>query len=302
MAERRRVAILISGRGSNMASLIEAARNPAYPAEIALVVSNRPDAGGLERARAAGIATAVVDHKAHPDRASFDAALDAVLREHRIEIVCLAGFMRILTPGFVEAWAGRMLNIHPSLLPEFKGTDTHARALAAGAAKHGCTVHVVTPELDSGPIIAQAEVAVLPDDTAETLAARVLAQEHVLYPLALAVVAARRHPGHGLASPPFRRSPPRPRIASFADARLKQLYENDDPGSLPRGMVRRIAIVLAALDEAESVDELDRPTFRLRRVEDGERELWSIVVGSDRRIVFALEEGEARDVDLARGD
>jgi phosphoribosylglycinamide formyltransferase-1 len=189
MAGRRRVAVLISGRGSNMASLIEAAQDPAYPAEIVLVVSNRPDAGGLERARAAGIATAVVDHKGHPDRASFDAALDATLREHDIEIVCLAGFMRILTPGFVESWAGRMLNIHPSLLPAFKGTDTHARALAAGVAKHGCTVHFVTPELDSGPIVAQAEVPVLPDDTEATLAARVLAQEHLLYPRALALVA-----------------------------------------------------------------------------------------------------------------
>jgi phosphoribosylglycinamide formyltransferase 1 len=174
MPGRRRVAVLISGRGSNMASLIEAAQDPAYPAEIVLVVSNRPDAGGLERARAAGIATAVVDHKGHPDRASFDAALDTTLREHGIEIVCLAGFMRILTPGFVESWTGRMLNIHPSLLPAFKGTDTHARALAAGVAKHGCTVHFVTPELDSGPIVAQAEVPVFPDDTEDALAARVL--------------------------------------------------------------------------------------------------------------------------------
>jgi phosphoribosylglycinamide formyltransferase-1 len=191
-AERRRVAVLISGRGSNMVSLIEAARDPAYPADIVLVVSNRPDAGGLERARAAGIATAVIDHKRHPDRESFDAALDQTLREHAIEIVCLAGFMRILTPGFVEAWAGRMLNIHPSLLPEFKGTDTHRRALAAGVARHGCTVHFVTPELDSGPIVAQAEVPVLPDDTEDTLAARVLAQEHLLYPRALALVASGR--------------------------------------------------------------------------------------------------------------
>jgi phosphoribosylglycinamide formyltransferase-1 len=191
-AERRRVAVLISGRGSNMVSLIEAARDPAYPAQIVLVVSNRPDAGGLERARAAGIATAVIDHKRHPDRESFDAALDKTLREHAIEIVCLAGFMRILTPGFVEAWAGRMLNIHPSLLPAFKGTDTHRRALAAGVARHGCAVHFVTPELDSGPVVAQAEVPVLPGDTEETLAARVLAQEHLLYPRALALVASGR--------------------------------------------------------------------------------------------------------------
>ena len=192
MAGRRRVAVLISGRGSNMASLIGAAQDPAYPAEIVLVVSNRPDAGGLERARAAGIPTAVVDHKGHPDRASFDAALDEVLRRHRIEIVCLAGFMRILTPAFVEAWTGRMLNIHPSLLPAFKGTDTHARALASGAVRHGCTVHFVTPELDSGPVVAQAEVPVLPGDTEETLSARVLEQEHLLYPRALAMVASGR--------------------------------------------------------------------------------------------------------------
>jgi phosphoribosylglycinamide formyltransferase-1 len=192
MAERRRVAVLISGRGSNMVSLIEAAHDPAYPAQIVLVVSNRPNAGGLERARAAGILTAVIDHKQHPDRESFDAALDRTLRQHGIEIVCLAGFMRILTPGFVEGWAGRMLNIHPSLLPEFKGTDTHRRALAAGVARHGCTVHFVTPELDSGPIVAQAEVPVLPHDTEDTLAARVLAQEHLLYPRALALVASGR--------------------------------------------------------------------------------------------------------------
>ena len=189
MGERRRVGILISGRGSNMAALLEAARDPAYPAEIVVVVSNRPDAGGLERARAAGIAAEVVDHKLYADREAFDAALDRVLREHRVELVCLAGFMRILTPAFVEAWAGRMLNIHPSLLPQFKGTDTHARALEAGVAKHGCSVHFVTPEHDSGPIVAQAEVPVLPGDTPETLAARVLEQEHLLYPRALATVA-----------------------------------------------------------------------------------------------------------------
>jgi phosphoribosylglycinamide formyltransferase 1 len=316
MAVRKRVAILISGRGSNMAALIEAARQPAYPAEIALVVSNRPDAGGLERARAEGVSTVVVDHKAYPDRESFDAALDRVLREHDIELVCLAGFMRILTPAFVEGWTGRMLNIHPSLLPEFKGTDTHARALAAGVAKHGCSVHFVTPELDAGPVITQVEVPVFQDDTPETLAERVLEQEHYLYPLALAMVAARdavrrRAPPPRAPRPrdpkvprePVRRPvplpPPRPRIASFADARLKQLYDEDDPGSLPKDMVRRIAIVLAALDEAETVGELERPTFRLSRLEEKGRELWSIAVAGDRRIVFALEDREVRDVRLS---
>jgi phosphoribosylglycinamide formyltransferase-1 len=159
---RRRVAILISGRGSNMASLIEAARAPDFPAEIALVLSNRPDAGGLARATEAGIEALAIDHKAYPDRESFEAAMDAALRERAIDLVCLAGFMRVLTPGFVERWAGRMLNIHPSLLPLFRGTHTHQRALEAGVLVHGCTVHFVVPELDAGPIIAQAAVPVVP--------------------------------------------------------------------------------------------------------------------------------------------
>jgi phosphoribosylglycinamide formyltransferase-1 len=184
-----RVAILISGRGSNMASLIEASRESGFPAEIALVLSNKPEAPGLETAAAAGIATAVVRHGDFPERAAFDAELDRVLREHRIELVCLAGFMRILTPGFVDGWRGRMLNIHPSLLPKYKGLDTHARALAAGDAEHGCTVHFVTAELDSGPIVAQARVPIRPGDDAEALAARVLAEEHKLYPKGLAMVA-----------------------------------------------------------------------------------------------------------------
>lgn len=186
---RRRAAILISGRGSNMTALIEAARAPDYPAEIVLVASNRPGAGGLARAQAAGIATEVVDHKAFPDRPAFEAALGRVLADHAAEIVCLAGFMRVLTPEFVRRWEGRMINIHPSLLPAYRGLDTHARALADRVAEHGCTVHVVVPELDAGPIVAQARVPVLPGDTPATLAARVLAEEHRLYPLALAEVA-----------------------------------------------------------------------------------------------------------------
>jgi phosphoribosylglycinamide formyltransferase 1 len=185
---RRRVAVLISGRGSNMASLIEAARDPASPAEIVLVVSNRPDAGGLDGARRAGIEAAVVDHRAFPDREAFDLALDGALRARGVELLCLAGFMRVLTPGFVEAWAGQMLNIHPSLLPLFRGTRTHERALAGGVLVHGCTVHYVVPELDAGPIIAQAAVPVVPGDTPDSLAARVLVQEHALYPAALRMV------------------------------------------------------------------------------------------------------------------
>ncbi len=186
---RRRTAILISGRGSNMVSLIEAARDPAFPAEIALVLSNRPDAGGLALAAAAGLGTRAVDHKAYPDRETFEDAVHAALTEAGVDLVCLAGFMRVLTPGFVERWSGRMLNVHPSLLPAFRGTRTHERALAEGVLIHGCTVHFVVPELDAGPIVAQAAVQVLPDDTPETLGARVLAQEHAIYPKALRIVA-----------------------------------------------------------------------------------------------------------------
>lgn len=184
----RRVAILISGRGSNMASLIEAAQAEDFPAEIALVLSNRPDAEGLERAKAAGIATLAIDHKAFPDRESFDRALDAALNEHDIAFVCLAGFMRVLTDGFVERWSGRMINIHPSLLPLYRGTQTHRRALGDGVLVHGCTVHFVVPELDAGPIIAQAVVPVVPGDTEQSLAARVILQEHRLYPQALRMI------------------------------------------------------------------------------------------------------------------
>ncbi len=190
---RKRVAVLISGRGSNMAALIEAAKDKNYPAEIALVVSNRPDAAGLGLARAAGIATEVVDHAAFgKDRAAFDRALQAVLEQHRIDLVCLAGFMRLLTPGFVGQWRERMLNIHPALLPAFKGLDTHKRALEAGAKVHGATVHFVVAEMDSGPIVAQGAVAVHADDSEATLAARVLAVEHRIYPLALKLVAQGR--------------------------------------------------------------------------------------------------------------
>ncbi|WP_310348934.1 phosphoribosylglycinamide formyltransferase [Methylobacterium sp. BE186] len=187
-----RVAILISGRGSNMVSLIEAAQAPDFPAEIVLVLSNRPEAAGLARASEAGIPARAIDHRAYPDRASFDAALQAALEAERIDLVCLAGFMRIFTPGFVEAWSGRMLNIHPSLLPLFRGTHTHEQALAAGVRLHGCTVHFVVPELDAGPIVAQAAVPVRPGDDADSLAARVIVEEHRLYPAALALVAGGR--------------------------------------------------------------------------------------------------------------
>jgi phosphoribosylglycinamide formyltransferase-1 len=190
---KKRVAILISGRGSNMTALIEAAKANDYPAEIVLVVSNRPDAPGLARARSAGIATAVVDHALFDDeRVAFERALDGELRKSRIDLVCLAGFMRLLTPWFVTRWSGRMLNIHPSLLPQFKGLHTHRRALEAKVKRHGATVHFVVPEMDSGPIVAQDSVAVREDDTEETLAERVLELEHQIYPRALRAVAEGR--------------------------------------------------------------------------------------------------------------
>lgn len=190
---RKRAAVLISGRGSNMAALVEAAKDKTYPAEIVAVVSNRPDAGGLMVARANGITTEVVDHTAFgKDRTAFERALQAVLERHRIDIVCLAGFMRLLTAGFVKQWQHRILNIHPALLPAFKGLDTHRRALEAGVKVHGATVHFVVPEMDSGPIVAQAAVSVRPGDTEEGLAARVLKVEHQIYPLALKLVAEGR--------------------------------------------------------------------------------------------------------------
>lgn len=190
---RKRVAVLISGRGSNMAALIEAATDKKYPAEIVLVLSNRPEAGGLLVARAAGVATEVVDHVAFgKDRAAFEHALQAALEKHHIDIVCLAGFMRLLTASFVGSWTERLLNIHPALLPAFKGLDTHKRALEADAKLHGATVHFVVPEMDSGPIIAQGAVTVQPGDTEEALALRVLKVEHRIYPLALKLVAEGR--------------------------------------------------------------------------------------------------------------
>jgi phosphoribosylglycinamide formyltransferase-1 len=187
---KKRVAVLISGRGSNMVALIEAAKAKDYPAEIVLVVSNVPDAAGLDRARQDGIATAVVDHQTFgKDREAFEQALDKELQAHRIALVCLAGFMRLLTPWFVTRWSGRMLNIHPALLPQFKGLHTHRRAIEAGAERHGATVHFVVPEMDAGPVIVQDSVPVLKSDTEETLAARVLAVEHRIYPQALRLVA-----------------------------------------------------------------------------------------------------------------
>jgi phosphoribosylglycinamide formyltransferase-1 len=189
MSPRKRVGILISGRGSNMASLIEASKAPDYPAEIAVVISNRPDAPGLAKAAEAGIATQTVDHTAYQSRQAFEQVLDDALREAGAELICNAGFMRLLTEYFVDRWRDRQLNIHPSLLPAFKGLDTHQRVLEAGAVITGCTVHFVRLETDSGPIIAQAAVPVRSDDTAETLAARVLVAEHKLYPLALRLVA-----------------------------------------------------------------------------------------------------------------
>jgi phosphoribosylglycinamide formyltransferase-1 len=186
----KRVAIFISGGGSNMRALV-ASMTGNHPARPAVILSNTADAGGISWARAQGLATEVVDHRPFgANRAAFEAELTAALAPHSPDIICLAGFMRVLTAGFVTPWMGRMLNIHPSLLPKYRGLDTHARALAAGDAEHGCTVHEVTPQLDEGPILGQARVPVLPEDTAETLAARVLEQEHVLYPAVLARFAA----------------------------------------------------------------------------------------------------------------
>jgi len=187
-----RLAVLISGRGSNLQALIDAAAAPDYPAEIALVLSNRPTAAGLGRAAAAGLPTDVIDHTRFATRAEFDAALDAALRARAVELVCLAGFMRLLTPAFVAAWSDRMINIHPSLLPSFKGLHTHERALAAGVRFTGCTVHYVRPEMDEGPIIVQAAVPIRADDDADTLATRVLAAEHHCYPMAVRWIAEGR--------------------------------------------------------------------------------------------------------------
>ena len=172
-----------------MDALIEAARDPHYPADIALVLSNQPDAAGLNKAKAAGIAVAAVDHKIYAGREEFERAVHIILETYAIDLICLAGFMRLLTPWFINQWRGRLINIHPALLPSYRGLNTHERALADGVKIHGCTVHFVVPEMDEGPIIAQAAITVLDTDTVETLGARVLSQEHRLYPMALNLVA-----------------------------------------------------------------------------------------------------------------
>ena len=188
----KRVAILISGGGSNMVSLVKAMEDDAFGAKPVLVLANSADAGGLEKAKAMGIATEVVDHRPYVgDRAAFEAELHDTISKYRPDIICLAGFMRVLTSGFIDRWEGKMLNIHPSLLPKYTGLHTHQRAIDAGDTTAGCSVHVVTAVLDDGPLLAQAEVPVLTDDTAETLAARVLIEEHKLYPAALKVFANR---------------------------------------------------------------------------------------------------------------
>lgn len=190
--KRLKIGVLISGRGSNLQALLAACEAADFPAEIVLVVSNKPDAQGLEHARAAGIGTAVIEHGAFPDRESFDRQVDAQLTAAGAELVCLAGFMRLLSTWFVEAWRDRVVNIHPSLLPAFKGIDAHAQALAAGVRLSGCTVHIVRPEMDAGPILVQAAVPVLPDDDEDTLAARILAAEHLCYPHAIRLLAEGR--------------------------------------------------------------------------------------------------------------
>jgi len=189
---KKRVAILISGRGSNMMALVEAARAPGYPAEIASIIASRPDAAGLTWAKAQGLPTVAIDHKSYATREAFDDAVHAALTEARVDLIALAGFMRIQSAAFVQKWQGRQLNIHPSLLPLFKGLHPHKQALDAGVKISGCSVHFVTEEMDSGPIVAQAAVPVLDGDTPETLAARILVAEHKLYPHALALVASDR--------------------------------------------------------------------------------------------------------------
>jgi phosphoribosylglycinamide formyltransferase 1 len=189
---KKRVAILISGRGSNMMALVEAARAPDYPAEIATIISSRPDAPGLAWAKAQRLPAQAIDHKAYASREAFDDAVHAALTAAGVELIALGGFMRLQSAGFVRKWVGRQLNIHPSLLPLFKGLHPHKQALDAGVKISGCTVHFVTEEMDAGPIVAQAAVPVLDTDTPETLAARILAVEHQLYPRALALVASGR--------------------------------------------------------------------------------------------------------------
>lgn len=191
---RLRLAILISGRGSNMAQLLAAAENPAYPAEAALVLSNKANAEGLETARTHGVKARAIPHAEFPDRKTFERALDAALDEARVDIIALAGFMRVLTPWFVQRWERRMINIHPSLLPKYPGLDTHARAIEAGDAEAGCSVHWVTEGVDEGDVIAQARVPVTASDTPGSLSDRVLLAEHQLYPDALALACAAIRP------------------------------------------------------------------------------------------------------------
>ncbi len=190
MSSRKlKIAILISGRGSNMLSILEACKDPAYPAEISVVLSNNPDAPGLETAQKHGIATEVINHKDFNTREEFDTQIQTRLQNHTVDLIVLAGFMRILTPEFVEQWPSKIINIHPSLLPDYKGTKTHERVIADGKTESGCTVHFVIPELDSGAIIIQKRVPVTKEDTPETLANRVLEQEHLIYPEAVKIVA-----------------------------------------------------------------------------------------------------------------
>jgi len=190
--KRLKIGVLISGRGSNLQALIAACAAPEFPAEIVLVVANKPGAQGLDHAKAAGIETAVVEHGEYPDRESFDREIDKHLKSSGAELVCLAGFMRLLSRWFVETWRDRVVNIHPSLLPAFKGIDAHAQAIAAGVRLSGCTVHIVRPEMDAGPILVQAAVPVMPDDDEDALAARILEAEHACYPLAVRLLAEDR--------------------------------------------------------------------------------------------------------------
>lgn len=186
MADKLKLAIFISGRGSNMGALITACAHPDFPAEIVLVLSNTPDAPGLDKAQKAGLATEIVNHRDYPkDKPAFEAKILERLAAYPIDLICLAGFMRILSADFIARWPEKIINIHPSLLPKFKGLDTHQRALDAGESEHGCTVHYVVPEMDAGPIILQRAVPILPDDNADSLAARVLEQEHIAYPEAV---------------------------------------------------------------------------------------------------------------------
>lgn len=185
----KKTAVLISGRGSNMEALIRASKAPDFPAKIVLVISDNPDAGGLGTARGEGIPARAISRKSYGSKHAHEKAIHDALEEFGVEIVCLAGFMRLLTGEFLEPWEGRIINIHPSLLPKHKGLDTHARAIEAGDSVHGCSVHHVTSGMDEGPVICQAEVPILPDDTADTLAAKVLVEEHRIYPLALEKIA-----------------------------------------------------------------------------------------------------------------